>query len=164
MTKNIERVLGAMYGVAVGDALGGPAEFMDADAIARQYGILDTMVGGGWLSLAPGETTDDTAMTLAVAEGIMADPDRPVGPIGEKFISWAQSGPKDIGETCSSAIARASQLLECGSPTPEEAWRESSLEVVHNNGGRSGGNAQLRLDAHISELQTATCTQEKSLR
>lgn len=149
MTKNIERVLGAMYGVAVGDALGGPVEFMDADAIARQYGILDTMVGGGWLSLSPGETTDDTAMTLAVAEGIMANPDRPVGPIGENFISWAQSGPKDIGGTCSSAIARASQLLKCGSSTPEEAWREASLEVVHDNGGRSGGNGALMRTAPV---------------
>lgn len=149
MTKNIERVLGAMYGVAVGDALGGPVEFMDARSIAKQYGTVDKMVGGGWLSLAPGETTDDTAMTLAVAEGIMADPDRPVGPIGEKFISWAQSGPKDIGGTCSSAIARASQLLKCGSPTPEEAWREASLEVVHNNGGRSGGNGALMRTAPV---------------
>lgn len=149
MTKNIERVLGAMYGVAVGDALGGPVEFMDADAIARQYGVLDKMVGGGWLSLAPGETTDDTAMTLAVAEGIMANPDRPVGYIGENFISWAQSGPKDIGGTCSSAIARASQILKCGSPTPEEAWREASREVMQNNGGRSGGNGALMRTAPV---------------
>lgn len=149
MSKNIERVLGAMYGVAVGDALGGPVEFMDADAIARQHGILDTMVGGGWLSLAPGETTDDTAMTLAVAEGIMADPDRPVGPIGEKFISWAQSGPKDIGGTCSSAIAYASQLLKDGRVAPDEAWRAASHKVMQNNGGRSGGNGALMRTAPV---------------
>lgn len=149
MTKNIKRVLGAMYGVAVGDALGGPVEFMDADAIAKTFGTLDTMVGGGWLSLDPGETTDDTAMTLAVAEGIMADPTNPVGPIGQNFIAWAQSGPKDIGGTCISAIARANQLLKCGSPTPEEAWREASLEVVHDNGGRSGGNGALMRTAPV---------------
>ena len=98
MTKNIERVLGAMYGVAVGDALGGPVEFMDADAIARQYGILDTMVGGGWLSLSPGETTDDTAMTLAVAEGIMANPDRLVGPSARTLSSGRRVARKTSAE------------------------------------------------------------------
>ena len=98
MTKNIERVLGAMYGVAVGDALGGPVEFMDADAIARQYGILDTMVGGGWLSLSPGETTDDTAMTLAVAKGIMANPDRPVGPSARTLSSGRRVARKTSAE------------------------------------------------------------------
>ena len=73
-----DRIAGALYGVAVGDALGGPLEFMSAEEIHRQHGWVTTMLGGGWLDLQPGETTDDTAMTLAVAEGIIEHPEAPI--------------------------------------------------------------------------------------
>ena len=55
-----DRIKGALYGVAVGDALGGPLEFMSREAVHRAYpdGLRD-MVGGGWLNLKPGETTDE---------------------------------------------------------------------------------------------------------
>ena len=149
MTKNIKRVLGAMYGVAVGDALGGPVEFMDTGAIEKAFGTLSTMVGGGWLSLSPGETTDDTAMTLAVAEGIMANPASPVGPIGQNFIAWAQCGPKDIGGTCSMAIGLAARILKDGRTSPEKAWQKASRAVMLNNGGRSGGNGALMRTAPV---------------
>jgi len=69
--------------------LGGPLEFVRAEEIREQFGCVTTMLGGGWLHLCPGETTDDTAMTLAVAEGIMEQPDDPIPAIGERFISWA---------------------------------------------------------------------------
>jgi ADP-ribosyl-[dinitrogen reductase] hydrolase len=36
-------------------------------------------------------------MTLAVARGIIKDPINPIGPIGEEFLSWYASRPKDIG-------------------------------------------------------------------
>ena len=71
MSKNKDKVLGAFLDVAIGDALGGSLEFMSAEEIRAIYGGLVTeMVGGGWLNLAPGEITDDTQMTLCVAEGI----------------------------------------------------------------------------------------------
>lgn len=79
----------------------------------------------------------------------MANPDRPIGPIGENFISWGQSGPKDIGGTCSSAIAHASQALKDGRMEPEEAWRAASCEAVQHNGGRSGGNGALMRTAPV---------------
>lgn len=44
--KDIEnRIRGALFGVAVGDALGGPLEFMDADAIQKQHGRVTDMKG-----------------------------------------------------------------------------------------------------------------------
>lgn len=55
MTTNTEtlrnKIAGALCGVAVGDALGGPLEFMTAEQIAEQYGLVTEMIGGGWLSL-----------------------------------------------------------------------------------------------------------------
>ncbi len=114
MTINTEmlkdKIAGALYGVAVGDALGGPLEFMTAEQIAQRHGLVTEMIGGGWLSLRPGETTDDTAMTMAVAEGIMEAPESPIPSIGARFIRWANSGPKDIGGTCRASIGHAAFL------------------------------------------------------
>ena len=107
--KNIikDRIKGAIYGVAIGDALGGPLEFMSAEAIQQNYGRVTEMIGGGWLDLEPGETTDDTAMTVAVAEGILEEPEMPYQAIGKRFIKWYKSGPKDIGNACACSILNA---------------------------------------------------------
>ncbi len=108
MVKNKDRILGALLGVAVGDALGAPLEFMSAEEIQRKYGgSVREMVGGGWLSVAPGEVTDDTQMTLAVAEGIIERPHDPVPAIGRRFIKWQDSKPKDIGNCCRAVISCA---------------------------------------------------------
>lgn len=136
-----DRIAGALYGVAVGDALGGPLEFMAAEEIAEQHGRVSSMIGGGWLNLHPGETTDDTAMTLAVAEGIMAEPTAPIPAIGERFIQWAKSGPKDIGGTCRCAIWKAAT----GNHKRPSAfqWENAGKETAIINKGRSGGNGAL---------------------
>lgn len=136
-----DRIAGALYGVAVGDALGGPLEFMSAEEIARRYGRVTTMLGGGWLNLRPGETTDDTAMTLAVAEGIMECPESPFQAIGARFIEWAKSGPKDIGGTCGSSICRAT--IAGGERPPFPIWSEASQQTAKLNGNRSGGNGAI---------------------
>lgn len=71
-------IRGAMFGVAVGDALGAPLEFMSAKSIKQQHGTVRDMIGGGWLNVLPGEVTDDTQMTLAVAHGIAVRPAAPL--------------------------------------------------------------------------------------
>ena len=81
-------IKGALYGVAVGDALGAPLEFMSADQIKRRHGLVTEMIGGGWLNVKPGEVTDDTQMMLAVAEGIVANPENPIEEVGARFIEW----------------------------------------------------------------------------
>ena len=55
------------------------------------------IVGGGVWRLKPGEVTDDTDMTLCVARGILASPKDPIEKIGEEFIAWYNTNPKDIG-------------------------------------------------------------------
>lgn len=140
-----DRIAGALYGVAIGDALGAPLEFMSAKQIAQKYGYVTDMIGGGWLSVKPGETTDDTAMTLAVAEGIIENPDDPIPAIGERFIRWAESGPKDIGGTCIRSICRAAGFAEKAErkrPTESEWYRSAKLTSQENH-DRSGGNGAL---------------------
>ena len=99
-----DRYLGTLLGLACGDALGGPVEFKERDWIAARYpGGLRDFVGGGWLDLAPGEVTDDTQLTLAVA--------RALGPGGldmarltNEMLAWYRSEPKDIGNTTRAAL------------------------------------------------------------
>jgi len=55
------------------------------------------IVGGGWLNLRPGDWTDDTEMALAVAEGVIKDPEAPVKHIGEAFLRWWVTDPPHIG-------------------------------------------------------------------
>jgi len=134
-------IKGALYGVAVGDALGAPLEFMSAEQIANRYGEVTEMIGGGWLNVEPGEITDDTQMTLAVAEVIAEEPENPIEAIGERFIAWARSGPKDIGGTCSRSIYGAAR--EGVKRPTEAAWFNASKDTAKANGRRSGGNGAL---------------------
>ena len=142
MKTNLKNTIkGALYGVAVGDALGAPLEFMSAEQIERRHGLVTDMIGGGWLNVEPGEITDDTQMTLAVAEGILEKPENPIEAIGERFIAWARNGPKDIGGTCSRSIhgAAAGGIKR----PPEDAWFKASKDTAKANGNRSGGNGAL---------------------
>ena len=145
MVEKFNRILGAMYGVAVGDALGGPLEFMSRDAVRKAYpdGLRD-MVGGGWLNLKPGETTDDTAMTLCVASGITESnfysrgrrisDDLLANCIGNQFIQWLESNPPDVGNTCREAINRAKRDLSKGI-VPTQAWRQAAASLGPNQEG-----------------------------
>ena len=100
------RALGAYLGLAVGDALGAPVEFMTAGEIRARHGRLDRMVGGGWLKLEPGQVTDDTQMAMALGEAILAGPDWDLVRVAEAFVAWMRSKPVDIGNTCRRGIRR----------------------------------------------------------
>lgn len=93
----LNAVKGALFGLAIGDALGGTTEFMTRKEIQDQYGAVTKIIGGGVWDLEPGETTDDTAMTLAVARGILQNSVNPIPSIGEEFLKWYAGRPKDIG-------------------------------------------------------------------
>lgn len=136
-----KRIAGALFGVAVGDALGGPVEFMGPEEIAARYGRLDRMVGGGWLHLQPGEITDDTQMTLCVAEGIVEAPEAPIQAIGRRFIEWANAGPKDIGAACAHSIYTAS--MSGGTSPKAEQWEEAAKAVQRSQGRPVEGNGAL---------------------
>ncbi|MDI3548150.1 MAG: ADP-ribosyl-[dinitrogen reductase] hydrolase [Halanaerobiales bacterium] len=133
-----ERVRGGLYGVAVGDALGATVEFMDQRAIQKKYGQLKDIVGGGWLNLCPGEWTDDTEMMLAVAEGIIADPDDPVPHIGQAFRRWQATNPPDIGNT----IRAVFRIWDRDNLTHEQ-WHIAAERAHRELGGMSAGNGAL---------------------
>ena len=94
------RRAGAILGLAVGDAVGATYEFCSPQEVPQ--GSLG-MVGGGWLDLEPGETTDDTALTKAVLTGYG---DGPLDPwrVRDTMLSWQDTLPKDIGNQTRKAL------------------------------------------------------------
>lgn len=93
----LNKIKGGLFGVAIGDSLGATTEFLSEADVKSRYGRIEEMLGGGVWRTEPGETTDDTAMTLAVAYGILDNPEDPIIQIGEHFLSWKETKPKDIG-------------------------------------------------------------------
>lgn len=116
LSPEVDRVRGALYGLAVGDALGAATEFMSPDQIRTQLGrVVDLVASGAW---AKGEWTDDTELTLFTAAAY-AGADFSPEATAERMVRWMQSGPKDIGGTTAAAL----RLIANGTATWENAGR-----------------------------------------
>lgn len=114
------KIAGAIYGFAIGDAMGATTEFMTAEQIQKKHGQVNDIIGGGWLGLHPGEITDDTQMTMCVMSAIMRQPETVEEfrkYCEDNFILWVNSKPKDIGAQC----ARAIHDLMFGKKTPVDS-------------------------------------------
>lgn len=101
------RYLGAMLGLAAGDAVGTALEF----TIPGSFKPITQMIGGGPFELEPGEWTDDTSMALCLAESLLLcdgfDPQDQM----ERYERWYRDGYMssnglcfDIGGTVLSAL------------------------------------------------------------
>lgn len=110
-TNKRNKIAGAIYGFAIGDAMGATTEFMNKKKIKRRYGKVKNIIGGGWLNLKPGDVTDDTQMTMCVMDALMNTLNKKdaFGYLFMKecrleFIKWYKTMPRDVGGQCSKAI------------------------------------------------------------
>lgn len=89
MISTYSRIRGSLYGVAVVDALGGPVEF-------RQRGTFPPVNSFRYnnnFDLAPGTWTDDTSMTLCLAQSLVdTKGEFVVQDQVRKYIKWYQEG------------------------------------------------------------------------
>lgn len=136
-----DKIKGGIFGVAVGDALGATVELLTRDEITKKFGFHNEIIGGVWLNLEPGEFTDDTEMTLAVANGIIANPDNPSEEIGKRFVEWFKSKPKSIGTTTRISIGAYLETFN---------WAEASNKTKLLLGNRINGNGCLMRTLPIS--------------
>lgn len=124
-----DRVAGSMFGLAYGDALGAPTEFLSYAEIMRRHDV----PGPRELQVRDGVAlvTDDTQMALAVAEALVetqAD-GSPLGPerltphLRKRFLEWWASPDNNRapGTTC----LRACEALADGVPWPHATMRGS---------------------------------------
>lgn len=70
-TTKRNKIAGAIYGFAIGDAMGATTEFMSEEQIKKSFGQVTDILGGGWLNLKVGEVTDDTQMSICVMNALM---------------------------------------------------------------------------------------------
>lgn len=99
---------GSLFGLAYGDALGKPTEFLTVDAIVARYGP----AGPRDLHGNPALVTDDTQMALAVAHALQGAGEltaQELEPLlRQRFVAWARSPENNRapGSTCMSACSR----------------------------------------------------------
>ena len=102
-------VHGALFGLAIGDALGVPAEFRSRETL-RLDPIKD-FVGFKSHNQPPGTFSDDSSLTFCLAESLCHGYD--LNDLGERFVMWWNDGywtaggeVFDIGNTTRNAIHR----------------------------------------------------------
>ncbi len=127
-----DRARGAMLGLAVGDALGAPVEWLHPDQIRSRYGgpLRDMVASAPW---ELGEWTDDTAMAMALAESLADQGAYDENDVFGRYAMWARSRPKDIGATVAAALRRARSADEA----------RAAAQAFHEAEGRSAGNGSL---------------------
>ena len=130
-----DRAVGALLGLAVGDAVGTTLEFCLRDAEPR----LEDMVGGGPFDLSPGSWTDDTTLALALGESLAAAPAFDGRDLMNRFVDWWRNGSYscnghcfDIGNTTRAALERYERTGDpaAGSTAPESAGNGSLMRLA----------------------------------
>lgn len=112
-----DRRAGAWYGLAVGDALGAPVEFMSPAQVAAADPGWTRMAGGGpW---DPGEQSDDTDLTLANAAAYRPDGRFELARAAQAAVAWLSGRPKDVGNLTAAAL----RLIASGRADAHNAGR-----------------------------------------
>lgn len=131
--RQADAAIGALIGLAVGDALGAPFEFGPAGQYRRRFpqpviGGAGEMTGGGGFGWAPGEFTDDTQMALALAESLVALGALDADDLWQRWRDWASSA-NDVGSITGTSLAHDSYV--------------GAAAAAHERLRRSAGNGAL---------------------
>ena len=134
----VDRAVAAVWGFAIGDALGATVEFMTPREIKAKHGVHDRITGGGWLNLKPGQITDDTEMMLIVGRVILEHRGWNLSACCAGFADWLRGGPVDVGNTVRRGIRRF--------------MTEGSLQAPYNDGDAGNGACMRNLPVALATL------------
>jgi ADP-ribosyl-[dinitrogen reductase] hydrolase len=102
------RYMGALVGLACGDAVGMAVEFSPRGS----FQLVTGMIGGGPFGLKPGQWTDDTSMALCLAESLLSKGAFDPADQMTRYLNWWHWGYLsstgdcfDIGMTVQRALA-----------------------------------------------------------
>jgi ADP-ribosyl-[dinitrogen reductase] hydrolase len=130
-----ERYLGALLGLACGDAVGTTVEF----SARGSFEPMTDMIGGGPFRLQAGQWTDDTAMALCLAESLLTKQAFDAHDQMARYLNWWRWGYMSCTGNCfdiGMTVQRALLLFEttgapyCGSPDPYSAGNGSLMRLV----------------------------------
>ncbi|KHL18315.1 ADP-ribosylglycohydrolase [Mumia flava] len=137
-----DRACGVLLGAAAGDALGAGYEFGSAPVVGRPR-----MIGGGLGGFAPGEWTDDTAQTYAIARvaaaGADLRTDEALDAIASGFAEWYAASPPDVG-------IQTGQVLRTVGPQGTAAEMTATAAALHARTGKTAGNGALMRTAPVA--------------
>lgn len=126
----IPSIKAALFGLAVGDALGVPVEFKSREAIAQNP--VTEMMGYGTYNLPPGTWSDDSSLAFCLAEALTQPFD--LHTIAQNFVKWyKESFWTPRGEVFDIGIA-TSQALERIVQGEKPEWAGGAGENDNGNG------------------------------
>lgn len=128
------RAVGALVGLAVGDALGAPVEFK----VRGSFPKLTEMQSGGYFQLPAGAWTDDTAMALCLADSLIAQPFLDVRDLLDRFLGWLNNHENTSTGRCIGAGQNTLAVLG-------HYHRTGALEAPQVKGRSDGNGAIMRL-------------------
>ena len=130
------KLLGVVFGQAIGDALGLGTEFMSQDEVARNYPDQLTLYSqivrdrhrSRWKQ---GEWTDDTDMMLCIAKAMIADCGINLQTIAHHFKAWFKGHPQGIGRHTYNVLG-FSDYEENPAKVAEMVWNMSGKQSAPN--------------------------------
>jgi ADP-ribosyl-[dinitrogen reductase] hydrolase len=130
VSRRNDRIAGCFVGLAVGDALGAPLEFLSRREVRKRYpaGLRDMIDSRLWRA---GEYTDDTQMALLTAESLLAKNGFEPSDLAHRFQTWATTA-KDVGVQTRSVVNMAGYLSD-----PEGC--SSRYHAAHPNSSAGNG-------------------------
>ena len=129
MPRLDDRVVGSVLGLALGDALGAPFEFLRSRNVPNPLPALERP----WLGRPPGSTTDDTAMARSLVRSLTARNGFDAVDLVDRHLEWFRSEPPDVG----TLVGRVLRRVERGDDPATAAhsiWSERGPEVSAGNG------------------------------
>ena len=158
-----DAIASGIFGMAVADAVGVPAEFKDRDELRRKP--VTDMGGGGAHNQAAGTCSDDTSMALCLAFSLAEKGGIDADDIMKRFCDWYENGAYsphgecfDIGMTVARALMRymnSTPAPECGGAGIQDNGNGSLMRImplvyylIAENGNHFNGNeeAMRRID------------------
>lgn len=131
------KIYSLVFGVATGDALGCPVQFFKREQV-KSFNIKG-MAAHGTYNKEAGTWTDDTSMTLALADSLAHTEKIDYDDIMQRFYAWMYKNEYtpagkafDLGRTCMHAIRKFSwgnKPLECGGKGENQNGNGSLMRI-----------------------------------
>ena len=124
---------GALLGALIGDAAGATLEFLGREPNSDEIDHALTLPGGGVLSVAPGQITDDGELTLALARALVGSDEYPIERVASNYLRWISSAPFDVGNATRMA-------MDCNRLGPTQVHLQVQTNALaHNRDSKANG-------------------------
>lgn len=124
-----DRVVGSCLGLALGDSLGAPFEFLRGRNVPDPLPAFERP----WLDRPPGSTTDDTALARNLMRSLAAAGRFDAGDLVARHLEWFRGDPPDVG-TIVGRVLRRVDRGEDAAAVARDIWEQRGPEVSAGNG------------------------------